>query len=79
MESNNKKINIVYKKMMAKKTGQEKVLMGFSMFDFSARFILASIKNNKVPPEKLKKEVFLRLYRDDFDDCQQRKIIDRLR
>jgi len=78
MESNNKKINIVYKKMMAKKTGQEKVLMGFSMFDFSAQFMLASIKD-KVPPEKLKGEVFLRLYRDDFDDCQQRKIIDKLR
>ena len=77
MKSNNKKIDIVYKKMMAKKTGQEKVLMGFSMFDFSARFILASIKD-KVPPDKLKREVFLRLYRDDFDDCQQRKIIDRL-
>jgi len=77
MKPNSKKIDILYKKMMAKKTGQEKVLMGFSMFDFSTRFILASIKD-KVPPDKLKKEVFLRLYKNDFDDCQQRKIIDRL-
>ena len=65
MESNNKKAELIYRKMMAKKTGEERLLMGFSMFDFSSRILLSSIEKN-TPPEKLKEEVFLRLYRNDF-------------
>lgn len=74
MESNDKKIEIIYEKMMAKKTCQEKVLMGFSMFGFSSRFLLNSFKD-KIPPKKLKESVFLRLYKNDFDEDQQKRIL----
>ncbi|MCJ7666138.1 MAG: hypothetical protein MUO59_05315 [Actinobacteria bacterium] len=74
MKSDDKKIDIVYKKLMAKKSGQEKILMGFSMFGFSSRFLLNSFKD-KIPPKELKKSVFLRLYKNDFDRYQQNKIL----
>ena len=77
MEANNKKVESVYRKMMAEKTGEERLLMGFSMFDFSSMILLSSIKEN-VPPEKVKKELFLRLYRNDFSKEQQDKIIKQL-
>ena len=78
MESNNRKTEIIYRKLMAEKTGEERMLMGFSMFDFSSRILLSSIRNN-TPPEKLKKAIFLRLYRNDFNREQQKKILNLLR
>ena len=77
METNNKKVELIYRKMMEKKTGEERLLMGFSMFDFSSTILLSSIKKN-TPPEKLKKEVFLRLYRNDFSIKHQDKILKHL-
>ena len=74
METNNKKVELIYRKMMAKKTGEERLLMGFSMFDFSSTILLSSIEKN-TPPEKLKKKVFLRLYRNDFSIKQRDKIL----
>ncbi len=74
METNNKKVELIYRKMMAKKTGEERLLMGFSMFDFSSTILLSSIKES-TPPEKLKKKVFLRLYRNDFSIKQRDKIL----
>ena len=74
MESNNEKTEIIYRKMMAEKTGEERVLMGFSMFDFSSTILLSSIKGN-TPPKKLRKAIFLRLYGNDFSKDQQEKIL----
>jgi hypothetical protein len=74
MESNNEKTEIIYRKMMGEKTGEERRLMGFSMFDFSSKILLSSIQGN-VPPEKLRKTIFLRLYRNDFSKDQQEKIL----
>ncbi len=78
MVSNNNKIEEVFRKMMAQKTGEERVLMGFSMFDFSARILLSSIKE-KTPHEELRKIIFLRLYRNDFSKDQQEKILKHLK
>ena len=77
MDKNSKIVEAVYRKMMAEKTGEERILMGFSMFDFSSRILLSSIKKN-IPPSEQKKEIFLRLYRDDFSEEQQEKILERL-
>ena len=77
METNNKKVELIYRKMMEKKTGEERLLMGFSMFDFSSTILLSSIKKN-TPPEKLKEEVFLILYRNDFSIKHKDKILKHL-
>jgi hypothetical protein len=77
MDANNKKVELIYRKMIAEKTGEERLLMGFSMFDFSSRILLSSIKE-KAPPEKLREIIFLRLYRNDFSKKQQKEILKHL-
>ena len=77
MEANNKKVESIYRKMVAEKTGEERLLMGFSMFDFSSVILLSSIKRD-TPPERQRKELFLRLYKNDFSKEQQDKILKHL-
>ena len=77
MDLKNAEIEKVYKSLMNKKTGWEKMLMGFSMFAFSSSFLLHSLKG-QTSSKKLKKSVFLRLYGADFNDCQKREIIKNL-
>lgn len=66
-----------------KKTGQERMKMGFSMFEFAVKFATASIrekhKNQYLSPCQLKKELFLRLYGNDFSDTQKAEILDSIR
>lgn len=78
MGLSNKKVEEVYRKMMSQKTGEERALMGFSMFNFSVHIILSSIKE-KTPPGELRRKIFLRLYRNDFDMDQQKKILKHLK
>ena len=53
--------------------------MGFSMFEFAAKFAVASImekhKNQDLSPCQLKKELFLRLYGNDFSETQKAEIL----
>ena len=52
--------------------------MGFSMFEFAAKFAVASItekhKNQALSPCQLKRELFLRLYGNDFSETQKADI-----
>jgi hypothetical protein len=61
------------------KTGQERMEMGSSMFEFAAKFAVASIiakhKNRDLSPCQLKKELFLRLYGNDFSETQKAEIL----
>jgi len=63
--------------MMRKKTGEERVLMGFSMFDFARSIVLSSI-SKYASPKKQRQELFLRFYRDDFKKEEQDRILKRL-
>jgi hypothetical protein len=65
------------------KTGEERMKMGFSMFEFAAKFAVASIiekhKDQDLSPCQLKKELFLRLYRNDFSEIQKAEILKSIR
>ena len=65
------------------KTGQERMKMGFSMFEFAAKFAVSSIrekhKNRDLSPCQLKKELFLRLYGNDFSETQKAEILKSIR
>lgn len=76
---NDVNIDDIYIKMIRKKSGADRILMCFSMFDFVSKILLSSInekygnlKNNR---KELYKLVFLRLYGNDFDKQQKEKII----
>ncbi|MBI4849362.1 MAG: hypothetical protein HY808_12450 [Nitrospirae bacterium] len=63
--------------MMMQKSGEERLKMGFSMFDTSRRQVIASIKmNNPEADDKaVRKELFDRFYGQDFSSEESGKIL----
>jgi len=74
MNDTDKKIDNIYKEMFRKKTGGERIFMGFSMFQFSTKILLSSVKE-KIPDNNLKKYMFLKIYGSDSDSLQIKKIL----
>ena len=57
----------IHKKMLAmfgRKSGEERLKMGLSMFDMAKKLVLSSLTQNK--PDEICKELFLRFYSSDF-------------
>ncbi|HHT9111224.1 MAG TPA: hypothetical protein ACFYDZ_08730 [Candidatus Brocadiaceae bacterium] len=63
--------------MMMKKSGQERLKMGFSMFDMARRQVIASIKakNPNADIKEIRREIFLRFYGQDFSPEEREKIL----
>ena len=69
--------DIVYRNIMAEKTGEERMIMGFSMLNFVRRIVLSSIGKDASEGERRRK-LFLRFYRNDFSQEELDKILERL-
>ena len=74
MNNESKEVDITYRKMLGKKTGEQRILMGFSMFHFSTKILLSSMKE-KISSKNLKKHIFLKIYGSDFDSIETKKIL----
>lgn len=63
--------------MMMRRSGQERLRMGFSMFNMARRQVVASIKMNKPNADRkeIRKDIFLRFYGQDFPPEDQEKIL----
>lgn len=72
MNDTHRKIRLIYTDMLMRKTAKERLLMGFSMFDFATKFLLNSLRKQarldckhltgQAPSSDLREEVFLRIY-----------------
>jgi hypothetical protein len=62
--------------MMMKRSGQERLKMGFSMFNMARRQVVAFIKMNKPNADRkeIRKDIFIRFYGQDFPPETQEKI-----
>ena len=62
--------------MMMERSGQERLKMGFSMFNLARKQVVASIKMNKpnADMKEIRKGIFLRFYGQDFPPETQEKI-----
>ncbi|MBI5194421.1 MAG: hypothetical protein HZA08_13425 [Nitrospirae bacterium] len=80
MNDTTPEINLIFENMMMKKSGQERMQMGFSMFNMARRQVIASIRNNKPDADEIeiRREIFLRFYEQDFSKEEQKKILDRI-
>jgi len=67
-------INEIYRKMLMSLSGEKRMLMSFSMFDLSAKLMICSIKK-KYSRKDFRKQVFLRLYGNDFKKDEIEKIL----
>jgi len=60
-------IERMFVSMMMSKSGEERLNMGFEMYEFSRMFAQASIKAREVSPDFVK-ELFLRFYGNDLPE-----------
>lgn len=74
------KADSIFREMLMKKSGQERLKMGFSMCDMVRKQVLASIMNDhpNLDAGEIRKAIFLRFYGSDFSSEQQEKIVAQL-
>ena len=77
MNDTDERIDRKFKEMVMAKTPDERLRMGCSMFDFSKQLVVSSIlqKNPDLPSFKLRQELFLRFYADDFKAQDREKLL----
>lgn len=77
MNDTSPEINAKMIEMIQKKKPGERLVMGCSMFDFSKRLVIASLLKERpdLAPTALRRELFLRFYRNDFEPKELRKIL----
>jgi len=65
------------REMICKKTPEERLKMGCSMYDFSKQLVTYSLLETRpgLSPRELRRELFLRFYGNDFDSTTREKII----
>jgi len=65
-----------FREMMMRKSGEERMLMGFSMYETAKQFVVSSIKNNNpnISLSELRQEIFLRFYGNDFNKINKEKV-----
>jgi len=80
MNDTTPEIAAIFERMMMKKSGQERLQMGFSMFNMARRQVIAAIRKNKPDADvvEIRREIFLRFYGNDFSQEDQKKILDRI-
>jgi len=77
MKDTSPELEVLFKAMMMEKSGQDRLKMGFSMFDLARRQVLASILMNhpNADQREIKREIFLRFYGQDFSSDEREKIL----
>ena len=80
MKDTSPEIEVLFYQMMMKKSGQERMMMGFSMFDMARMQVEAGIRANKPDAtiQEIKREIFLRFYGQEFSLEEQEKILKRI-
>ncbi|MFQ5904897.1 MAG: hypothetical protein ACE5JO_14535, partial [Candidatus Binatia bacterium] len=74
------KLESCFFEMIMEKSGQERLKMGFSMFEFARHQILSSIvkENPKASTKDIRAQLFSRLYGEDFSTEEQKWILAKL-
>ena len=67
-------IDEVYRKMLMKLTGEKRILMSLSMFDLAAELMISRIMEMYAAKD-FKKQIFLRMYDNDFTQAEKEKIL----
>lgn len=73
-------IAILFRDLMMSKTGQERLLMGCSMYDTAKQIMRSAISNSRpgITEEEMKKEIFLRFYGKEFSRAEREQFLSAL-
>ena len=71
----------LYRELLLRKSGEERMLMGFRMFDMARAFVKAGLGDLHGPGEaaELRVALFLRTYGQDFSAADRARIVAELR
>lgn len=63
--------------MMMKKSAEERLRMGCSMFEAAKQIVLTSVRDRHpgIGPAEMKRELFLRFYGEEFNERQKENIL----
>lgn len=80
MNDTTPEIESIYRNMLMKKSGQERLMMGCSMFDTARKQALAGIaaKMPGLSEAEIRKELFLRFYGMEFSKEEKEQILRKL-
>lgn len=70
-------VAIHFRDLMMSKSGQERLLMGCSMYDTAKQIVRSAIYNNQpqITNDEMKKEIFLRFYGREFSRAEREKFL----
>ena len=73
-------VAIRFRDLMMSKTGEQRLLMGCSMYDTAKKIVRSAIYNNRpeITEEGMKKEIFLRFYGREFSRAEREKFLSAL-
>ncbi len=71
---------IRFRNLIMSKTGQERLLMGCSMYDTAKEIVRSSIYNSRpgITEAEIKREIFLRFYGQEFSEDDRKKLLSAL-
>lgn len=80
MNDTTPEIESLYRNMLMKKSGQERLVMGCSMFDTARKQALAGIAAMMpgLSEAEIRKELFLRFYGTEFSQEEKERILRKL-
>jgi len=73
-------IAVRYRDLMMSKTGQERLVMGCSMYDTAKQIVLSAVRNRRpgITDAEIKREIFLRFYGQEFSETDREKLLSAL-
>ena len=73
-------IAVRYRDLMMSKTGQERLVMGCSMYDTAKQIVLSAVRNRRpgITDAEIKREIFLRFYGQEFSEADREKLLSAL-
>jgi len=70
-------VAIRFRELMMRKTGEERLLMGCSMYDTAKEIVRSAIYNSRpgITDAEIKREIFLRFYGPEFNRADREKYL----
>ena len=76
MKDTSEEFEIRFRNMIMRRSPEERLLMGSSMFDTAKQIVRSSIMEQypKILPKEMKEKIFLRFYGMEFSEIDKKKI-----
>jgi len=73
-------IAVRYRELMMRKSGEQRLLMGCSMYDTAKQIVRSAIYNSRpgITDAEIKREIFLRFYGPEFSRADRERMLSAL-